>query len=126
MNMNLVIAALGAALIFVAVAFGLQFLYGYRVKNRAIEVVLVHALPIYRLPIENIESIRKVSWKELGVGGTALRLGNRFTGECVLIQTRNGWFRRIVITPNDVDEFINQVVTVQQAAPLARSVAGVD
>ena len=109
--MSIYLAAVGAVLVFVAVLYGLRFLYGYRVQSGAIEIVLFQALPIYRLPVEQIEVIRKVSWNKTG---SAIRLGNRLTRECVLIQKREGWFRRIVITPSDADEFISQVVASQQ------------
>jgi hypothetical protein len=117
MNSNLFIAVLGAALVLCAVVFGLRVLYGYRVENRAVEIVLLHVLPVYRLPIDDIELIQKVSWSDLGIGGGTLRLGNRFAGQCVLIQKRNGWFRRIVITPDDADGFISQVATSRQSHP---------
>lgn len=114
MNFNLLVVAFGAAFVLFAVIFGLRFVYDYRIENRAIEIVLFHLVPIYRLPFEDIELIRKTSWSELGVGGITIRFGNRFAGQCVLIQKRNGWFRRIVITPNNADEFIGQVQAGQQ------------
>jgi|SRR5882757_3046830 hypothetical protein len=109
MNLNLPIAALGALVVLMAMVFALRFLYGYRVHNHAIEVVLFHLLPVYRIPIEDIESIQKASWRELGIGGATLRLGNRVFGQGVLIQRRSGWFRRVVISPEDPDSFISLV-----------------
>jgi hypothetical protein len=117
MNWNLIIAVLGAALVLWAVVYGLRFLYGYRVENNAVEIVLLHVLPVYRVPIDEIELIKKASWSELGLGGSTLRLGNRLAGQCVLIQKRDGWFRRIVITPDDADGFIRQVAASQQGRP---------
>jgi hypothetical protein len=35
------------------------------------------------------------------------------TGGGVLIQRRRGWFKRVVITPDDPDGFINQVKALQ-------------
>ncbi len=109
MSSNPLIAVLGAALVLFAVIYGLRFVFGYRVANHAVEIVLFHALPVYRLPVDNIELIQKVSWRELGAGGSILRLGNRFARQCVLIQRRGGRFRRIVVTPDDADGFIGQV-----------------
>jgi hypothetical protein len=117
MNSNWPIVALGACLVLVAVVFGLRLLYGYRVRDQAIEVVLFHVLPVYRLPLEDIEQIRKASWSELGVGGRTLRLGNRFARQSVLIQRRSGWIRRIVITPDDPDRFISEVATGGRGHP---------
>lgn len=42
-----------------------------------------------------------------------LRLGNRLAGQCVLIQRRTGWFRRIAVTPDDADGFIGQVTAIR-------------
>jgi hypothetical protein len=109
MNLDLLIAALGGLFVLVVMVFGLRFLYDYRVHNHAIEVVLFHLLPVYRIPIANIESIQKASWSELGIGGSTLRLGNRVFGQGVLIRSRSGWFRRVVISPEDADRFISRV-----------------
>lgn len=113
MNVELLIAVLGAALILIAVIYGLRFGYSYRVENRAVEIVLFHTLPVYRVPVDDIDRIQKASWGELGIGDVILRLGNRLGGQCVLIQRRTGRFRRIVVTPNDADGFIGQVTTAQ-------------
>lgn len=113
MNMKLLIAVLGAALILVAVIYGFRFVYSYRVENRAVEIVLFHTLPVYRVPIDDIDRIQKASWGELGIGGVILRLGNRPGGQCVLIQRRTGRFRSIVVTPDDADGFISQVTTAR-------------
>ncbi len=109
MNWNLPIAVLGAALVAVAAIYGLRFVYGYRVANHAVEIVLFHTLPVYRVPVDDIKLIQKVPRSELGAGGSSLRLGNRLAVQCVLIEKRGGRFPRIVITPNDPDGFVNQV-----------------
>jgi len=64
MNFNLLLAALGAVLVLLLVVFGLRFLYGYRIHNQAIEVMLFHAIPVYRVPIRDIDHIGKASWGE--------------------------------------------------------------
>jgi len=107
--LEVLIVAFVAVLTLCWTVFGLRVIYGYRVRNRAIEITLFHVLPVYRLPIDNIEQIQKASWYELGIGGCTLRLGNRITGQGVLIKKRKGWFRRVVISPNDPDKFISQV-----------------
>lgn len=112
--MNGLVATLGAILVLGAVVFGLRFLYGYRIENGAIEFVLFQIVPIYHLPVDHIESIRKASWNELGIDFRTIRLGNLLARECVLIQKRRGWFRRLVITPGDADGFVEQVVAIQQ------------
>ena len=109
MNPDPFIAVIGVALILSLVIYGLPFVYGYRVVNHRIEIVLFHALPIYRIFFDDIELVQKTSWSELGLGGGVLRFGNRFARQCVLIKRRTGLFRRVVITPADADTFINEL-----------------
>jgi hypothetical protein len=113
MKLNLAASILGAAIVFCAMAYILRFVYDYRVKNNSIEFVLFRALPFYRIPVDNIDSIQKTSWLRLGIGGFTLRFGNRVFGTCVLVHKQRGLFRRIVITPEDADKFVNDVIAAQ-------------
>jgi hypothetical protein len=113
MNLNLAVSILGAVVVLCAMVFSLRFIYDYRVKNHSIEIVLLRAVPIYRIPVDKIESIQETPWSSLGVGGTTLRFGNRIFGPCVLVRRRNGLFRRIVITPADADKFVEEVISAQ-------------
>jgi hypothetical protein len=67
MNSNLLIAVLGAAVVLFAVVWGLRFVYGYRVENHAVEIVLFHALPVYRVPVDEIELIQRYRGASLGL-----------------------------------------------------------
>ena len=116
MNSNLLIATLGTLFVVFASVYGLRFVYEYRVKNRAVEIVLFHLLLVYRVPVRDIDLIKKISWREASAGGGILRLGNRLTTQCVLIHKRRGWVRRIVITPEDPDGFVGRVVKDKQGA----------
>lgn len=113
MNLNLTASILGAATVFCTMVYALRFVYDYRVKNHSIEFMLFRALPVYRIPVDNIDSIQKTSWLRLGIGGMTLRFGNRVFGTCVLVHRRSGLFRRIVITPKDADKFVNDVIAAQ-------------
>ena len=117
MNSDLFVVVPGGALVLLVVIYSLRFLYGYRLANCAVEIILFRALPVYRIPVRDIELIQKASWRKLGIGGTTLRLGNRLARECVLIQKRTGLIRRIVITPDDADRFISQVNASRQGHP---------
>lgn len=115
MNLNLMVSILGFAIILCATVYTQRFVYDYRVKNHSVEIVLFRALPIYRIPVDNIDSIQKTSWLSLGIGGATLRFGNRIFGTCVLIHRQSGFFRRIVITPKAADKFVNDVIAAQRA-----------
>ncbi len=124
MNADLFIMVGGGAAVLLAAVYSLCFIYGYRVANGAVEIVLFHALSVYRVPVADIERIEKVSWRKPGIGGTTLRLGNRLARECVLIGKRRGLIRRIVITPDGADEFISQVDANRQAHSAWRGARG--
>ena len=87
----------------------LRFIYDYRINDRAIEVLLFRLIPLYRLPFDNIESIKKISLREAGLGGFTIRLGNRIMGARLLITKKRGLFKKIIITPDKIDEFINEL-----------------
>jgi hypothetical protein len=89
--------------------YTLPILYGYRVSDSGIWVVVLHLLPVYRISFHNIKEIRRSAPGELGPTKVfLLRLGNRIWGEPVLIRKR-GLFRSVVITPDKPDEFIATV-----------------
>lgn len=110
LRVNPLIFLVGAALVLFLTFYMLRFIYDYRIKNNAVEILLFRLMPIYRLPVENIESIQSVGWGRLGIGGGVIRLGNRFCRHGVLIEKRRGWFRYIVITPADVEGFLGQII----------------
>jgi hypothetical protein len=50
----LIIATLTAGIAMLWVMFVLRFTYNYRFTGSAVEVVLFHAIPVYRIPVANI------------------------------------------------------------------------
>jgi len=110
MHVNLLVGVIGAVLgIFLVFQFGRRLVYDYRITDGRIDVVLLRALPIWRIPFDDIESVRIASWKELNLGFTTLRLGNRFTSRYVVIKKSSGWFRYVAITPVDAEKFARQI-----------------
>lgn len=110
MHVNPVVGVVGAVLgIFLVFQFGRRLIYDYRITDGGIDIVLFRALPIWRIPFDDIESVRIASWKELNLGFTTLHLGNRFTSRYLLIKKRGGWFRHVAITPVDAEKFASQI-----------------
>lgn len=95
----------GFVLVLVVTAYGLRFLYDYRLEDHGIVVVAFGRLALTTFRFVDMDDIRVVRWFELGIGGTLLRLGNRVGGTCVLLTMKTGLFRRIVITPSDAVSF---------------------
>lgn len=112
---DLVTAVAEAVVVFPLVVFAHWLILGYRVRNHAIEFLLFHALPVYRLPLGRIRTVRKVGWCEVGIAPATLRLGNRiFVRHFVLIEKKGGFPRRVVVTPSNPDKFINEVTSAKE------------
>lgn len=87
-----------------------QYIYDYRIKGKKVEIVLFGKIPFLRIPIKDILEVREVSLKEtLSPDFTTLRLGNRFFGSIVEIQRKDSFFKRILITPENSKEFIQDI-----------------
>ncbi|MDQ0473381.1 hypothetical protein [Labrys wisconsinensis] len=108
MDVGLLIAGLCSVMLLPAVVCCLRFIYGYRIRAENIEIVLFNRLPVYRIPIASIDTISKASWRQMGIGGLTLRLGNRIARHGLLIRRKNGWLRCVIITPDDNDAFIRE------------------
>ena len=113
--MDMAIAFFGAAAIFFLAAYSLRFVYDYRIRNESVEIVLFRIAPIYRIPINSIESIKVATWRELGVGFFTLRFGNRFTITRMVLIEKQGLQRRVVITPDDPHAFVSEVQRIRAA-----------
>ena len=111
--MSVVGLAAVAAAVFLSVSYCLRFIYDYRLSDHAVEVLLFGLIPVWNLPFEEIQAIRKVSWRELGIGRSAfrrmLRVGNRLFGQSVLITRKRGWVLHVVVTPKDADGFVSRI-----------------
>ena len=113
MNSGFLVAALGAVLILFAMIYALRFIYGYRIKDGAIEILLFRVLPIYRISISDIEHIGILPRGSLWISPFVFRLANRLTRNSVLIHRRTGLVRKIVLTPDEPFRFIDQVKAIR-------------
>lgn len=107
--MDDVVPIFAAIALLCVVIYCLRFLYDYRVREDSIEVLLFRLIPIYRIRIQNIESIDVIGWRELGVGVFTLRLGNRLVLHDMVLIRKRGFIRSIVITPSNPYDFVAQV-----------------
>lgn len=102
-------AVIGAILTFFLAAFCLRFLYKFKVDDDGVVVLVLGVFPAMKFRFEKIKAVHVVKWYETGIGGTTLRLGNRLAATCVLMEMREGVFRRVVITPPDPIAFAAQL-----------------
>ena len=110
--MTLVVNIL-AGLVLVIVVLGASQIAGprcgkYRITDDSIEFVMFGHLRVWRCSFENISDIRLVSFARLLVT-PALHLMNRPFAQYVLVRTRRGVFRSVVITPDRPQEFLRIV-----------------
>lgn len=90
--------------------FTLRYIYNYQISDTGIEIVLFSRVPVKKIYFSNIEEIRKLSFKETLLLFSALRFGNRVYGDIVLIRQRKGLVKTILITPDNADRFVGEVL----------------
>jgi hypothetical protein len=89
-------------------AFGLKFVFEYRVTERGLYILLGRVSPIRVLPIRKIVAVQRRPFdRQFWRWGmfTNWRLGNRLCGEIVWVKTRGLPMTGIVVTPRDPDAF---------------------
>lgn len=121
--MNPILACL-FILIFICIAvfFARSFwplLLRTRTTARGIEVCLLGLVPAIRIRFEDIIEVRPLSFRGLlpwsNTRSTGwLRLGMRFGSGGVLIRKKSGPFKNIVVTPDDIEAFVNEVRSKQE------------
>lgn len=84
-----------------------RLFYNYKIEGNAVEFTALGGIPLKRISFNAIEDLREVSLKEtLKPDFSTLRLGNRLFGRIIEIRLKEGFFKRILITPDDPDKFV--------------------
>jgi hypothetical protein len=101
-------------IIFLVQYMGL-YLYNYKVRETCIEIALFGKVPLKRMKFNNITEIRKTSFKETLPWKSsemyfALRFGNRVWGNMVLVRQKKALIKTILISPDNPDRFIHEVL----------------
>jgi hypothetical protein len=104
---------IGAVMLFQYTA---RYAYDYRLEESGISIVLFGKIRLMLIRFENIEEIRKTSYNEVMPFKNngmlfALRFGNKIWGDIVLISQKKGMNKIILVTPNNADQFIKNVVS---------------
>lgn len=98
--------------IFCTLAFQIlgRYIFNYRITNDSLQFVVFGKVPYMYIKLANIAEIREVSFKEATFEKSmAWRCGNRLWGRGILIRRRKGIIKTILITPDNVDEFISKI-----------------
>jgi hypothetical protein len=83
--------------------------WNYRLTSDSIEFVMFGRICVWRSPFRDISDIRPVSLMRLFTV-FALSLANRpFFSRCVLVRSRRGVFRTVVMTPDQPQEFVRTI-----------------
>lgn len=116
--LQILLSYVAAVVFLVAFVLGLRVtlrrVIEYRRDSDAVRVVVFGRLPIITIPYRTIVEISKVRSDEVVVPRrlvmfTAIRAGNRLSGDAVLIVRRKGLRRGVVLTPEGPDEFVADV-----------------
>lgn len=112
-NVIIVFLSLLIATILLA-QFTLRYIYDYQISDIGIEIVLFGKFPIKHIPFNNIEEIRKLTFKETLPFKSiemfsALRFGNRVWGQSLSIRQKKGIIKIVLITPGNTDGFLEEV-----------------
>ncbi len=92
----------------------LRYVYNYDIKGDCVRVVLFRLVPLMTIRISDIREIKESPPIELWKPTPALKFGNRLWGACVLIHKKRGLIRRVVITPDNAYEFVEQVKRIER------------
>jgi hypothetical protein len=121
MTTALLLLPLMLAAVVVFLAFGMKYVFDYRVTERGLYLVLARVLPLKLLPIRKIAAVQRGPfdrnfWRS-GIF-TNLRLGNRLRGELVWVKTRGLPMTGVLVTPQDPGAFerdLNRVLEAREA-----------
>lgn len=79
----------------------------YRITDTSIHILFGN-LTVWRSSFEDILDIRPISFGRM-MNAPAIHLMNRPFAQYVLVRTRRGIFRNVVITPDDAEKFVKLV-----------------
>lgn len=80
-------------------------LYDYAIEADGIRT-RIFGITVSTIAIADITSVSKISWFEVVLCPIVLKLGNRPFAPGVLIRKSRGIFRKVIITPQNPDGFI--------------------
>jgi hypothetical protein len=91
-----------------------RYVYTYKIGETGLEIALFRLVSLKRICFDNIVEIRRTSFREtLPFSNPGMRMmltfENRLWGELVLVRQKPGFFKIILISPDDADNFIQEV-----------------
>jgi hypothetical protein len=112
---GLLVAGLGTIGLF---QVGGKYLISYRIDDKAVQILFLGVVPVKRIVLKDIAEVKRLSPKEVYCDTFVLsspemffaqRWGNRFWGEGVLISKKARLFKIILLTPDDVGNFVDKL-----------------
>ncbi|HVN64507.1 MAG TPA: hypothetical protein VMT58_07700 [Candidatus Binataceae bacterium] len=86
-----------------------RYVCQYRLNERGFEVLLFGGMPIVRIGLSEIIGVRVAPPAEQYKPWVGFPSGNRLWGDCVVITKKRGFWRSVIVTPDDPTEFVNQL-----------------
>jgi hypothetical protein len=87
-----------------------KLIFSYSVRETEIVVLLLHAVPIYRIPFYVIETLHEAPAYEVALI-PGVHLFTRPFARRVVIEMRDRWAKYAFLTPNNPTEFIADIKT---------------
>jgi len=89
-----------------------RYVMNYRLGKRYFLITLFYVIPILAIRYNKIAEVKYFPFKKALVPSMVWRFGNRLVGDCALITLRGyAIFKRIIISPNSVEQFIAEIET---------------
>jgi hypothetical protein len=88
-----------------------KLIYDYQITSTGIQLLLFRSIPVFQINFSNIETAYTSTWLKVYAGRLDICfLPNRiFVSKVLLIERRKGIIRRILITPEEPDQFLRQI-----------------
>lgn len=124
--MNLFIASLVMLVLMWILVSGRASVYRYRMDQDALIVRFFNLFDLYSVPYMDMSDVRVArSWDYSSSGWMPLLLKNRFAIDVVVVCRVNGFFRKIVLTPEHPHDFVAALHAARNALISAQSTRSV-
>ena len=87
-----------------------EYVYDYRLSDTSVEFIIFRQIKVWNVPFEEITDIRPALRSDmLSIQKPAFMFVSHPLGKFVFIKRNKGIFRQIIVTPNNRNEFVDNV-----------------
>jgi hypothetical protein len=111
-KMAIPVFAMIALLVLVIGSFQMfgEYLYDYNLSDTAVEFLVFRKIKVWSVPFNEITAIEPASWKDFfSLKRMPFGFVSHPLGKFILIKRSKGIFKHIIVTPNNQNEFVDNV-----------------